>query len=199
MHSPLKFSLAAAVAAVILVAGIQTRAAGAPRSPQSEQPGPERFTANAMNLKGVRAGAEQVTIDIKRWSTDGERDQLLDVLRTKGETALLDALQKQPVVGTIRTPDSIGYDLHYARAQAWDDGGQQLFIATDRPIRFWETRNDSRSLNYPFTVIQMRVKGNGTGEGRMSVATRVIPSGNQIILENYEMQPVLLEAVKREK
>ncbi len=198
MHSRFKLSLPAAVAAVILVAGIQTRATGAPSQPNNE-PGPERFTANAVNLNGARVGVAQVIVDIKRWSTDGQRDQLLNVLRTKGEQALLDALQKQPVVGTIRTPDSLAYDLHYARQQPWDDGGQQIFIATDRPIQFWEARNAPRSLNYPFTVIQMRVKGSGTGEGKMSVATRVIPEGNQIVLENYDAQPVLLEAVKDAK
>ncbi len=195
-------TLLAVIAAIVLVAATHRTSAAVPavrQSGQSDQSGPARFTANAISLNGVRASASQVEIDIKRWSTDGQREQLLTVLKTKGEQALLDTLQKQPVVGTIRTPDSLAYDLHYARKQPWDDGGEQVMIATDRPISFWETRNDTRSLNYPFTVIELRVKGNGTGEGKMSVATKVIAAGNQIILENYETQPVLLTDVRKEQ
>ncbi len=78
------------------------------------------------------------------------------------------------------------------------DGGEQLLIATDRPIGFWEAANSTRSTQYPFTVIQMRVNGNGKGEGRMSVATKVIPAGSEIVLENYNSQPVMLTDVTLE-
>ena len=167
---------------------------------QPAQPGPERFRAVAANMGQLRGPlASEVDIDVTRWSTDGQRDALVNILKTKGQQALLDALQKQPVVGTIRTPDSLAYDLHYARVQPWGDGGQQVVLATDRPIGFWEARNDARSLNYPFTVIEMRVDHDGRGQGTMSVATRVIPAGNQIVLEDYTSQPVMLTDVTREK
>lgn len=192
------WALPAFAAIVLLVSA--TRPGGVAAAQQSEQPGPERFRAVAANLGHVRGPlATEVDIAIKRWSTDGQRDELVNILKTKGQQALLDALQKQPAVGTIRTPDSLAYDLHYAQVQPWDDGGQQIVLATDRPIGFWETRNDARSLNYPFTVIEMRVNHEGKGEGTMSVATRVIPAGQQIVLENYNAQPVLLTSVQREK
>ncbi len=187
----------AMVAALLLVVSLQQHAAIAQ---QPEQPGPMRFRAVAANLARARGPlATQVDIDITRWSTDGQREQLIDVLRNRGEHALLDALQKQPVVGTIRTPDSLAYDIHYARVQPWDDGGHQVVLATDRYISFWEARNMGRSLDYPFTVIEMRVNGQGKGEGKMSVATRVIAAGNQIVLEDYDAQPVLLTDVTQEK
>ncbi len=191
------WTLGALVACVLLVWSARSSVAAVQ---DSQQPGPERFRAVAANLGRVRGPmASEVDIDVQRWSTDGQREQLVDILKSKGEQALLDTLQKQPVVGTIRTPDSLAYDLHYARVQPWDDGGQQIILATDRPIEFWETRNDSRSLNYPFTVIEMCVNGEGKGQGTMSVATRVIPAGNQIILENYNQQPVMLTEITREK
>ncbi len=199
MQKLLKVSgLAGTIAVVILFAAMQAASVRAAAAPQGNQSGPEHFTAAAMNLDGsMRAAARQVDIDIKQWSTDGQRDELLNILRTKGEEAMLTALQKMPVVGTIRTPDSLAYDLHYARKQPWGDGGQQLLIATDRPIGFWEASGGSRSLEYPFTVIQIRVNAQGKGEGRMSVATKVIPEGNTIVLENYNAQPVLLSDVTR--
>ncbi len=192
------WTLSALVAIVLFTS--TTRSGGTALAQQSEQPGPERFRAVAANLGQVRGPmATEVDIDVKRWSTDGQRDDLVNILKTKGEHALLEALQKQPVVGTIRTPDSLAYDLHYAQVQPWDDGGQQIILATDRPIGFWEARSGARSLNYPFTVIEMHVDHEGKGQGTMSVATRVIPAGNQIVLENYNSQPVLLTDVTREK
>ena len=173
---------------------------GARTLPQADQPGPERFRAVAANMGQIRGPmATEVDIDIKRWSTGGQQEELVNILKTRGEQALLEALQKQPTVGTIRTPDTLAYDLRYAHVQPWDDGGQQIILGTDRPISFWEARNDARSLNYPFTVIEMRVDHNGKGQGTLSVATRVIPEGNTIVLENYSSQPVLLTDVTRDK
>ncbi len=187
----------ALLAIALLIATAGPRAA---RARQSEQPGPERFIGVAANLGQLRGPiSSEVEIDVRRWSTDGQRERLIDVLKNRGEQALLDTLQKQPAVGTIRTPDSLAYDLHYARVQPWDDGGQQIVLATDRPISFWEARNNSRSLDYPFTVIEIRVNHDGKGEGKMSVATRVIAAGNQIVLEDYTSQPVMLTNVTREK
>ncbi len=168
---------------------------------QSNIEKPIHITAFAVNLGAnrPRAQASTVQITISKWSTDAQRDQLMTVLKEKGEQALLTALQKMPPVGTIRTPDSLGYDLRFAREQPWGDGGQQIILATDRPIGFWEAVNQTRSTEYPFTVIELHIKNNGEGEGKMSVATRVIPAGNTLVLENYDIQPVLLNSVKVEK
>ncbi len=181
--------------------------ASAIASPQSQtqttqqaaaQATPQRFRALAADLSGRGRPAQTVEIEIRHWSTDGQRDQLLQVLRDKGQDAMLDVLQKMPVVGSIRTPDTLAYDLHYARSQPWGDGGEQVLIATDRYINYWEAANGSRRLQYPFTVIQLRVDGNGEGEGRLSLATKVIAAGREIVLENYDTQPILLTGLTRE-
>ncbi|RPH39535.1 MAG: hypothetical protein EHM91_12230 [Planctomycetota bacterium] len=162
---------------------------------------PQRFVALAANLSSVSIGdrARTIQIDISRWSTDGERDRLLATLKQKGEDALLDALQDTPKVGRIRTPDSIGYDLHFASHQPWGDGGRRIFIATDRPIGFWEAANRPRSSEYPFTLIEMRLKPDGTGEGKLTVAAKVTIEADTLVLENYAHQPVLLTSVKQER
>jgi hypothetical protein len=146
-----------------------------------------------------RAGIVQIAID--HWSSAQERDGLLDTLRTQGADNLLSNLQKAPPVGTIRTPDRIGWDLHYAWETPTDDGGRRIFIATDRPIRFWEAANLTRTYHYPFTLIEIHLDKNGKGEGRMSVATKISLSkdGKTIELENYTTQPVLLEQVSIQK
>jgi hypothetical protein len=60
-------------------------------------------------------GADRVEIVVNRWSTAAERDRLLTVLFEQGSEKLLDALMDMAGVGYIRTPNSIGYDLHFAQ------------------------------------------------------------------------------------
>lgn len=168
-------------------------------SAQSRQ-APQRFTALAANLSNVGPqGAGTVEIAIERWSTDAERDRLMTTFQQKGEDALLNALQDLPRVGYIRTPKSIGYDLHFAREYPADEGGRRIFLATDRPVGFWEATNRPRTIDYPFTLIELHVSRDGEGEGKMSLFTKITLNKdmNQIELENYASQPVMLLSVRQ--
>jgi len=164
--------------------------------------GREKFTAFAVNLDGTAiapTGAGVVEMLVERYSTDAERDRLLEALMEKGPEKLLDTLQSLPRVGYIRTPNSIGYDLHYARKAPLPEGGERVTLATDRYIGFWEAANRPRTIDYPFTVIELRLNSDGVGEGKMSIATKVTMDKDkkQIELENYGTQPVLLNNVRR--
>ena len=48
-------------------------------------------------------------------------------------------------------------------------------LATDRPIGFWEATRRPRTIDYPFTVIQMEIDRDGEGKGTLSYATKIIP------------------------
>jgi hypothetical protein len=188
--------LAGAAALLALVA------AGAALTAAQTSGSPERFTALAVNMSNVgRTGAGTVEIVVNRWSTDAERDRLMSVLLEKGPEKLLDTLQDMPRVGYFRTPNSIGYDIHYARHNPLPDGGERVVLATDRRIGFWEAANQPRSIDYPFTVIELHVNADGEGEGKMSLATKITADkeSKTIILEDYANQPVLLQSVKRER
>ena len=102
-------------------------------------------------------------------------------------------------VGTIKTPDSLAYDLRYAHETAGEDGGRRIVIATDRPIGFWEARRNGRTLDYPFTVIQMEIGRDGKGKGTLSYATKIIAKDDSIILENFGTSPVMLTEIQSEK
>ena len=188
----------------ILALGVLIAAAGGTASTGSAaRAAAVRFTATAVSLGGPRtpSGTAQLDIVIDHWSSDAEREKLLAVLKRNGDQEeLLHVLQNLEPVGHIRTPHSVGYDLRYANREPGDDGGERVFIATDRPIGFWEAANQPRSLQYPFTFIELHLDGHGKGEGKLSLATRVLPSssGRLIQLENYAAQPVMLTQVERQ-
>lgn len=160
------------------------------------------FTAFAVNMN-ASAGATTATVQIviNRWSSDAERAEFMNALQQKSADAQRNALQKLPRIGYIRTPDSIGYELHYANEVKDEDGGRRVFIATDRPISTWEAINRPRTIDYPFTFIEFHLGHGETGEGKMSVATRVIVNERRklIELENYGIQPVLLQNVQERR
>jgi len=159
---------------------------------------PERFTANAVSLSPQYGTGQQVVeINVNRWSPASDRDTLIAALM-KSPDELLKQLQKMRPVGTIRTPDSIGYDLHYAQQTPLPEGGRSIVIATDRPIGFWEATNRPRSIDYPFTVIQMNLDRNGMGSGTMSYATRITTKNNIIELEDFATQPIMLNNIHAE-
>jgi hypothetical protein len=188
-------ALAAIAAATWLVASPL-----APRTASAAAP-IETFTATAVNMSGVgRPGAGVVEIAIERWSTDGERDRLVTVLKEKGPEALMSALQKMRRVGYIRTPGRIGWDLHFARDIKREDG-RQVVIATDRPMSFWEASRRPRSADYDFTLIDIRFDPDGKGTGKLAVAAKVDfnEKTQTVEIENYGIEPVRLTEVRSKK
>ena len=159
---------------------------------------PERYRANAINLDVGAQGLVDITVE--RWSTPAQRDKLMSVLLNEGPEKLLDALQDMPHVGYFNTPGTLRWELRYAWKTALPDGGDRVTLVTDRPISFREAARQARTLDYPFTVIELHLNRDGEGEGKMSIATKIIPDkeANTITLENWGTQPVSLKAVRRE-
>ena len=176
---------------------------GAPGAGVSAQNVGEKFTAFAINMN---SGPKTATVDIKidRWSTDAEREQLLSILLEEkdqypGESG---AAQGHPEAAEGRLPSHAGdsrWDLHYARQNPMEDGGRQIVVATDRPVGFREARNQPRTMDYPFTVIEMRLNKEDKGEGKMLAGTKIYidPKTKNLVLENYAQQPVRLNEIRK--
>jgi hypothetical protein len=172
-----------------------------PGQAQADQT-PLKLTAFAINMSNVATGANaQVDININRWSTEAERQKLITTFVEKGPTKLLDALQDQKPVGIFKLPNRLGYDLRFARQIPLADGGRRLVILTDRPISEFEAREQPRTMDYPFTLIEIHMKKDGTGEGKLSVATKISRNtkDNVVEIENWATEPVRLTNMKVRK
>ena len=118
---------------------------------------------------------------------------LLTTLQEKGQDALLAALEKiRPPVGYMRTPNSLGYDLYFARNNPQPDGSRNVIFATNRRVNFREAANNARSMDYQFTLIEIHIDKNGKGEGKMVPAASVKwdTKAKKIEIENYSALPV---------
>jgi hypothetical protein len=173
-------------------------AEGVPKAAAQTNGQPEEFNAIAIMNNNLGSASDRVIMRVERWSTEAERTRVAEALK-KGNDAALDLLRELRPVGTIRTPDSVGYDLRYAAQEPADEGGRRIVLATDRPIGFWEARDQPRTIDYPFTFIQMEMNKHGEGTGTLSLMTKVLPRGNIVVLENFATAPVMLTKIESRK
>ena len=171
---------------------------------------PVRMTAFAVNMSNIGTGTSGTAeITVERWSTAEERKQLIDTLLEKGQDALLSAIQKTKSKGRMRFPTwrgpdphqaLLGWDLRYAWHVGLPEGGHQIVLGFDRYIGFWEARNQPRTIDYPFSLVEIRVNKDGEGEGKYAVATKLSfdKKKNQLEIENYSTEPVRLNNIKTE-
>ncbi|MEW6366255.1 MAG: hypothetical protein AB1714_16630 [Acidobacteriota bacterium] len=179
-----------------LVVPAVAQEANAPEGPTRKAP--LRFTAIAVSMpQGVEG---QVQIVVERWTTDDERQALVTALAQGGQDKLLSSLQSiKERTGFIRTPNSIGYDLRYCRENMLADGTRQIVIATDKPVSFLAAASQARTMDYPFTIVELRFDKDDKGEGKMLVGTRIAVANGRLELENYGQQPVRLSNVRESK
>ena len=157
----------------------------------------ERLTAVAVALGQGKSSRLDITIN--RWSTDEEREMLLTTLQEFGREKLVETLMKiRPTCGYMRLPNTMGYDLYYARNNVLPDGSRHIVLATNRYIRFGEVVTAQRSQNYDAAVIEIHMDKDGKGEGKMQPAAKISwdNAKKTIEIENYGAMPIDLKGVK---
>jgi hypothetical protein len=186
-----------AIAAALVLGSLQTLSAEVPQLPIKM-----RMSAVNMsnNLTGA-AGILEITID--KWTTAEERSKLIPTVVEKGQQGLLKALQKESVKGRIRIPGwqgkdpqnyRTGWNLRYAWHEAQPDGGERVVLCVDRYMSFAEIQNQNKSIDYPFTLIEIHLGKDGKGEGKLGALTMITydKKKNSIEIENYGTEPVRL-------
>jgi len=201
--------MAALVAAAWTAVPRAEQAQGASQAPSATDK--VRITGWALNMSNIATGANQtIQIDIDGWSNPSQRQHLIETFLEKKQDGLLRELEKQPDLGRFAFPGymgpdpnnvmRLGTDIRYAMNFPGEDGGRRIVIITPRVIGFREARNQPRTVDYPFTLFEMRFDKSGKGEGRMAYATQISfdKKKNTIELENYSSEPVRLNELKLE-
>lgn len=181
-------------------------ASGGNGSGTDKSGGETHYTAFAVNLgvipapvpdTGPRTGV--VDVILRRDSSDEEREKLIAALQEGGQNGLLKAIQKMPSLGRIRTPGQIGLDIRYAQTRTVRDGRRDVFLMSDRPVRFFEEVNQTRSADYPFVVVDLKVDQSGKGDGQLLPAASIEASQDMkfIDIDNFTTEPIRLQNVRQ--
>jgi hypothetical protein len=188
-----KWIAAFAVALAMLAANPASAQKPVQKRPEPGNKPIEIFKAFAVQMQSGRAGS--VEIRITRWSTDEERQKLLDVLQEQGQPAMIADLQKLPQVGYIKMPNTMGVALFYARSTELPDGTRQVVIGTDRAIGV--SAHAPQLSKYDATVIELHFPPGGKkGEGKIVLAGKVhVGQDGKVQISNYQGEPVRLKDV----
>lgn len=160
----------------------------------------EKFRANGIIRGAVGPGASSVVdIKISRWTTEEEREDLLEALRDKGTKGLYDELRKQKKAGFFQIRGEVSYRTLYNH-QIVDGSKRRIVIATDRPIEFMEVYDRDISLQFPIALAVIDFDDEkGTGEGIVMYGAELVYNEDKDTLEitNFAQQPVLLGDVRK--
>lgn len=182
-----------------LIVLLAVATAAIPLAAQRKPTAPETFSAN-LQAKGDRGGAAAatVTIDIKRYTPDAEREAVEKALQTGGFPGFLEALRKAPEVGTVNYGEK-SWPIRWAREQAGDTY-RTITLVTDKPIFFvgGGSAEAKDRAGYEVALIQMRIDDAGIGTGTMAAAARVKAGGDTgVLVDDYAENPIKLVTVFR--
>lgn len=143
---------------------------------------------------------DHVRVIIERWSTEEERQALVQAFEEKGPNGLLSALRNMERLGSMGKSIARSWDLHYAIQVPTEDGGRRIIVGTDRYVDIWEANREEKD-SYPFTLVELRLDKEGTGDGRVAPAAKISRSkdGKHFELENYAAEPLRLRDVRTQK
>jgi hypothetical protein len=139
---------------------------------QNGEPGSEQYSATWI-VTGGSAGGTSVPIDIHitRYNTNAEIEEYASLLAKSGPAALRSALEKQDV-GQFSPVGKVGTPLCVAR-KLTDGNTTEIRVLTLRNISFHELRNNGRSVDYPYTMLDMKLDKDGNGTGAAIRAAKI--------------------------
>ncbi len=168
---------------------------------EAQVPFPAQYAATAFGQAGTAAGKSfGLNIYIDGVTSDGERDELLGLLKTKGQDALVSKLQDMKDLGRVAPTGTVGVGMRVVRVRKNNSGGLHIVMATDRPISFGELYNGTRSTQYPIAVLTMDVDKEGKGSGTFAPLCKVkFDKKGDLVVEHYGQKPFRLANIYREK
>lgn len=160
---------------------------------------PERFQGNMVSMDNAgRRSTAFVALQVDHWGTEAEALDYLKILKEKGQNGLLETFFDAKGVGYIKVGDRLGYHIVFAREIPTPDG-RIIRAFTDRPIMFFEARNNTRSRDYPFGILEIKFVGDKKGEGTLTAAMQMgFDDKGQLAMERWDTQPYKILNVKAE-
>ena len=111
------------------------------------------------------------------------------------------AIKAAPTLGYIWTDGVTGYSIKYAWRSPGTEEKERIVLVTDRRLNShapdWAAASGAAG-DAEFTVIELRIDGQGTGEGKTSLTTKVAidTDAKTLALDGYAAAPALLKVTR---
>jgi hypothetical protein len=116
----------------------------------------ETIDATAMGTSTQLGKDVNVKVMIYEYSTDEDRQILIDAFKKGQNQGLVNALTKMRAVGRIAITGTIGYDLSFIRMVPTPTGRKIRFV-TNRQLRFGEVYANSQTTAYNLTAGEIEI------------------------------------------
>jgi hypothetical protein len=183
---------------------------GAPlvaRSGDDDKQERETFTATVLQTANMRLPGGrtfQITMNVDQWTSLEDRKRLLGIFKEGGSEALMKELRKMKA-GYIVPPMGVrwpSWEVDVASSLPQPDGGRIVRLFTERPIAFAEAYYNTRSEDYQFGIVELKLNADGEGEGVTIPAAKLsLDEKGQIVIETlpYSTGPQKLLGVREWK
>ena len=153
---------------------------------------------SALMTSPARITFQPVDIEIFEWSTAFNHQELTTALLQKGHVAFFNLLCGFGQVGRIGVIGAPDIAIRYAWSDGERRGNRRIYLATEEPVSLNGSFTGRFPDAEPLTFIELRLSGDGTGEGKLSDAARlsVDESRNVIELRDYNQRPLHLIGVR---
>ena len=152
----------------------------------------------AIPTKGSARITIDITLRIKKFTTDEKVLELIDVLKEGGTDQLRRTMEKMHN-GKVTPRGRIGADVAVARVHKTEEG-ERFIVVTARTIPGFELYVSGRSRDYPFGWFEFEIdeEGKGIGMGALIVAAKLqFNKEGQFEIVSYGIQPYQLVNIKR--
>ncbi len=143
------FGYGALLLAVLVLVGVTAAVSADQRST-------ETIDATAMGTSTQLGQNVSVKVTIYEFSTDEDRQILIDAFKKGQNQGLVNALTKMKSVGRIAITGTIGYDLSYIRLIPTPTGRKIRFV-TNRLVRFGEAYYNTQTREFNLTAGEIEI------------------------------------------
>jgi len=119
--------------------------------------------ATAMGTSTQLGQNVSVKVIIYEFSTEEDRQILVDAFKKGQNQGLVNALTKMKSVGRIAITGTLGYDLSFIRLMPTPTGRKIRFV-TNRQIRFGEAFYDTQTTAYNLTAGEIEINDSDKGK-----------------------------------
>ena len=159
--------------------------------------GKEVYTGTAVAIGGQFGGASRTfTLEITGYTAQDNLRRQLQVLRSQGQDAFLEAIQKTNL-GSFAFDGQTGRDLNFVQ-ETTTENGRKITILSERWLHMFELRYGTRSRDYPFSYIELYINDNGKGEGTLVGLAKVSldkKNSDTLGIENFGTYPAKLMGI----
>jgi hypothetical protein len=172
------------VSRFLLLAGIGTIVQA-----QDQDQEPMIIQATAMGTSTQMGKLVNINIHIDQFSTQDDRQALIDAFKRSGQDGLVDALDNMKDKGRFSTPYGVGNRVKYIIELPPDKGRRHIRLITDRRISFGEAYASTRSKEYSVGGIELFLTPDGKGSEGTALPACKLKIGKktrQLEIETYQ-------------